>query len=541
MGEGTRTRPLHRTTLCAIALASAALGAAPARAVPVGEPPAICDRSLPGQVDYGHLLGEDGTFAVRSVGDAVIVGTLYLPSEATRDRPVPVVMRTHGGGGSRGSLGPNQGSLTKALIERGYAVMTWDTRGHGESKKDAAGRPNVLWSFDAPGLEVQDARALIRVLARCRAIAQEGPGDPVLGWVGTSNGAGIQLNTAAQEPAVDAIVPRLTWGDLRQDLAPNGVPKAYDALLVENLVKTRVQFDPMVGAIESEAATGALSGALVDWLGERSTLASAPAIRAPTLLLQGSMDTLFPLQDAFALFDAIRATGTPVKLIPHCVPHDVGEAPRRVCRSTPRLDEITLLWLDRYLKGQPVDTGPAVEWQAQDGQVRPAAAVPTNTVRVDLRRRPRRPLARLTGPGGSGGDTATFAAPAGPDQPKASWTRLVLRGPDRSCRPLFGRPRLWVNGAVGGGDGYLFAELQDVEPGGLARTINSTATPLRLSRGRFAVKLDLNGVAWTISRQHRLVLELTTGSDMYLEPRRFFKVRIDRVRAALPSTLSGAC
>ena len=67
---------------------------------------------------------------VESKDGTPIVATLMLPSGASRKSPAPVVLQTHGWGGTRAK---SPSGLLTALLQRGYAVLTWDSRGFGES------------------------------------------------------------------------------------------------------------------------------------------------------------------------------------------------------------------------------------------------------------------------------------------------------------------------------------------------------------------------------------------------------------------------
>lgn len=98
-----------------------------------------------------------------------------LPAGASKKAPAPVVLQTHGWGGTRAET---PSGILGRLLDRGYAVMTWDSRGSGESGGEA--------NIGAPGFEVADARALIDYLAARPEIQKDGPNDPRLGWIGGS-------------------------------------------------------------------------------------------------------------------------------------------------------------------------------------------------------------------------------------------------------------------------------------------------------------------------------------------------------------------
>lgn len=86
---------------------------------------------------------------VRSRDGTPIVATLMLPSDASARNKVPVIIGTHGWGGSRATT---PSGLVARLLDRGYAVLTWDSRGFGESGGEA--------NIGAPGYEVADASAI---------------------------------------------------------------------------------------------------------------------------------------------------------------------------------------------------------------------------------------------------------------------------------------------------------------------------------------------------------------------------------------------
>ncbi len=271
---------------------------------------------------------------VRSADQTPIVGTLVLPPGAGADTPVPVVLQTHGWGGSREKPGSNgwfRATSTAGVLQRhGYAVFTWDSRGFGES----GGEANVA----APGFEVKDAQAILDMLASRDEIAKDAPGDPKAGWAGGSNAGGVQFNTAAVDRRVDAIAPEISWGYLPEDLVTNGAPKlAWDELLY-GFGFRGAQLDglrpdnpagPQAGAYAREihqghaelAATGAITKETLDWYAARATTAHSSRIETPTLIIQGSIDTLFPLQDAFDNYTNVRGAGTPVKLMTYCSGH----------------------------------------------------------------------------------------------------------------------------------------------------------------------------------------------------------------------------
>ena len=459
-----------------------------------------------------------------------IVATLMLPANASADAPVPAVLQTHGWGGTRATA---PSGILRRLLDEGYAILTWDSRGFGES----GGEANV----GAPGYEVEDAKALLDYLASRPEIQTDGPGDPRVGWIGGSNAAGVQLNTAALDDRVDAIVPEISWGDLPQDLTPNGVVKqSWDTLLYAAGAATGAAnglgsaAGPQTGVyplqihqafIESNTV-GVISEPIRQWFAFRSTTTRSADIRTPTLIIQGTIDTLFPLQDAFTNYRNIKASGTPVKLITYCSGHTLAGCtypggasgyPEGADGRAPIYQDRIVAWLDRYVKGRRVSTGPEVEWQAQDGiyygadryplrRTRSVAGAPVET-------------GSLAGPGPGGGDGPADGNPAPNGELGRSAVRSKVVGPFAKPRSILGVPSVHLTGSVTGYQAFAFLELVDVAPDGSRVTVDDQVMPIALAGGAVDRTIDLHGVSWRLQPGHALELEITTGSSQYAIPR----------------------
>ena len=99
-------------------------------------------------------------------------------------------------------------------MPQGYAALTFDARGHGQSEG--------LVSIDGPR-EIQDVRELFGWLA-----AQPGVNGQRIGAFGYSYGGGAIWRATAEGVPFAAIEPAITWTDLYsallpQDLARSGV------------------------------------------------------------------------------------------------------------------------------------------------------------------------------------------------------------------------------------------------------------------------------------------------------------------------------
>ena len=120
------------------------------------------------------------TGTIHSFDGTAILYHLFVPAEASPASPVPVIFMTHGWGGSGQTS--NDGDV-KLLVDDGYAVLTWDQRGFGQS----GGEANV----DAQEFEVRDVQALIDFAATQPQIQLDAAGDPRMGMLGGSYAGGI--------------------------------------------------------------------------------------------------------------------------------------------------------------------------------------------------------------------------------------------------------------------------------------------------------------------------------------------------------------
>jgi ABC-2 type transport system ATP-binding protein len=283
-------------------------------------------------------------------------GTPGADSEGRR----PAVLLAHGFGGSKRDLIDQ----AERAAREGYVAMAYTARGFGAS----GGRIHL----DAPDYEVADASRLIDVLAERDDVQLDGPGDPRVGIAGASYGGALALLAAANDDRVDTIASAITWNDLAQSLFPQnavddptaGVFKQRWASLFfasglaaggsggsggsAGADPTCGRFDPTVCSLYAQAAqTGRPSDDIVALLRESSPAPVLDRITAPTLLLQGEQDSLFPLDQADANARGIGAAGTEVAVRWLEGGHDAGgDAASPDTFTGPVLD-----WFDEHLRG----------------------------------------------------------------------------------------------------------------------------------------------------------------------------------------------
>ena len=182
------------------------------------------------------------------------------PATASRSRRVPLIMHSHGWGGSRTKDPAAFGRFLRA----GYGVLSFDQRGFGESGGHAY--------VENPAVEGHDVRRLVRLVSRLGWVKQDGRGDPRMGAIGGSYGGGYQFLAAFEElrtkgkPVLDALAPEITWFDLNQSLAPDGVVRAAWANV---LAAASLQSDALPPKVYAALAEGSATGVLARRLGPR--------------------------------------------------------------------------------------------------------------------------------------------------------------------------------------------------------------------------------------------------------------------------------
>jgi ABC-2 type transport system ATP-binding protein len=144
-----------------------------------------------------------------------------------------------------------------------------------------------------------------------------------------------------------------------------GSPEA--AALEQALTCGRFRLD-ICQAYQTSAATGALTPEVAEVLDRSSPAAVLDRIEAPTLLLQGTQDSLFGLGQADANARGIAANGTPVKVVWFAGGHD-AQASEDV---TEDLREQVTAWFDFHLRGEGdplrgADPGTGFEFPAPTG------------------------------------------------------------------------------------------------------------------------------------------------------------------------------
>jgi len=527
-----------------------------------------------------------------------IVGDLYLPKSATPTRRVPAILMTNGFGGSK----DDQAGWGKYFASHGYALLSYSGLGFGGSTckitlddplyDGIAAKQLVSYLGGAKGIAFTDrahtkAAPALGVVKRDRRDhrGQLSHNDPRVGMLGGSYGGGAQFAAASVDPRIDTLIPMITWNDLSYSLDPNGTDQVnpvaqgvstrtpgaiklawglgFSALGMEqgaqsapddwNRMLACPNFaDWVCPALATAGTSGFFQPEAVAAARHASVGSYVKNIRVPVLLMQGQADTLFNLNEATATFRALRAQGTPVKMIWQYWGHSGGARPGEMDSSAPnpltQYDTARInAWFARYLKGADVSTGPTFayfrDWVRYTGTARPAYAT-SKVINVGHARNflmsgsdqlvEETPdvvvgMARLTTPlaGAPAGltplDVFGTMMPVREEQEQvpgtyAEWTSAALTAP----MTVVGSPKLNIMlnapSAAGGAMDpaaalVLFVKVLDVAPDGTAKSIHGLVAPVRIWHVNERLLVTMPGIVHRFPAGHSLRLVIS-GSDL---------------------------
>ena len=319
-------------------------------------------------------------FLASAVDGARLDVTVQIPLKA--DKPTPLVVLIHGYGGSKTS----SGDIARTLLDEGYAVLRYSTRGFGNSW----GQVNMV---DVHA-EVADLRSMIAQVVD-RADLQLNA--DAVAVTGASYGGGHSW-LATLEPTfatprgkvvrIRAVAPIAAWSDLLYSLLPNGrerrsvdgaggaklsyINGLYFSGVRENPERPYPNYpdyfigwhawinameptdvDPVFASIED-----GLAGYRSIWWQQRFWNAAA-ASRIPVFMVQGFTDDLFPMAEASRMLLALRTIDPTYPATAYF--GDIGHP--RASNKTGEVNYVLALmrqWLAWYLKGAGTEPTPVV-------------------------------------------------------------------------------------------------------------------------------------------------------------------------------------
>ncbi|MXR52721.1 hypothetical protein GRX03_14035 [Halovenus sp. WSH3] len=292
--------------------------------------------------------------------DGTELDTTYY--EPTAEGPHPAILMTHGWGGSKKDLttlpdGESEYSedvpLAEMYASRGYVVLAYTSRGFGQGENQGQGSGGQVNSTSE--LERRDASALIDYLANQDAVMTEGENDPVIGMDGTSYGGGIQLRTASADDRLNAIVPRATWNNLAQSLAPNGVIKRGWIQALEFGAQSGNIAESNTETTNGILERGYMTQADRQYYRQRSPVTYDAIEDTPALLVPELTDQLFPINEGVRNFRKLQTDGSQATLVlGQDGTHVLGQPdsyPPGSDTSAQFVDQLALQWHEAHLKG----------------------------------------------------------------------------------------------------------------------------------------------------------------------------------------------
>jgi ABC-2 type transport system ATP-binding protein len=369
----------------------------------------------------------------------------------------------------------------------------------------------------------------------------DGPGDPRLGMVGGSYGGGIQIVTAAIDCRVDAIVPEIAWHSLTTSLYKADTPKnGWSSILIAATNGRHV--DPHIPhAYRSAVTTGRINADDRAFFASRGPGdALVNRVNVPTLIIQGTVDNLFTLDEGIQNYRILRDNGVPTAMLWFCGGHGV-------CVTDPggptRVQTALINWLARYVKQDTtVDTGARFDFIDQNGTRYTTDDYPVaagTPVTADGRA-----ILPLVAGGGSGplhpaaNLKDILAGIAGAITPARATNAAEMRLTFDKAAVVVGAPELSLTyrGTVASGvdPTRVFAQLVD-ESSGIV--VGNQVTPIKvtLDGQSHTVTVPLEAIAFTGKVGSSLILQIVATTTAYAQPRLNGTVAFTKMHLSLPT------
>ena len=257
---------------------------------------------------------------------------------------------------------PQLGFRNDYLVERGYVQVVADVRGTGSSQG--------AWDSFGPS-EQKDGAELVKWAHSSARPWSNGD----VGLWGISYAAINQFFTAAQHPAgLKAMFPIVPAGDVYRDVAASGgqidsgfipfwlglvtatgvVPPAYTTVDPASGVGTLLQHAGGAFAFQGPTMADAVTGGDKSYDGSfyklRSPLSVVDKVKVPTFVTGGEYD-LFQRGEPM-LYQRLHDNGVPSRLLIGPWTHlQASSAPGLPAGTLPSLDDLSLRWFDKYLRG----------------------------------------------------------------------------------------------------------------------------------------------------------------------------------------------
>ena len=491
---------------------------------------ALAAGTAPGAAAESHSRRDVTIRSDEATNPIDVAATVHRPAGASAADPVPMILHSHGWGGSRAS---SEGAF-RTELDAGFGVLSFDQRGHGES----GGRAHV----QEPAREGRDVIAVLDFVAALEWVARSPsrgrpvpqPDNPTVFAMGRSFGGAYQLVGALTETCLegytrfDALAPQITWYDLPESLAPEGVVRttwvsalyAAGAGMVPRHVHEGFAYGATTGRWPDGDDPGEpdIDGRFHD-NGPVGFLEQGVRLDVPVLFGQGLSDNLFNLNQAWknlerTLTEEARAESALVgynggHALPNAVPPGDGTF-GGVAAGPAAYEEARL----RFFEAVRDDEGTArsvvgspYRLETASGDRRVAVeALDDRTAfgEVDL---------TVYGDGEGGLGVATTSTAASTTGVGAPVHLPLAAGP----LTVAGVPTLSATVTTAGLDQRLFVALSVGESPATAQVVQNNVLPLHEPQPIVAAArtLELPGVAVDVDRGETLHLMLTAVSDMF--------------------------
>ncbi|WP_421118259.1 CocE/NonD family hydrolase [Aquihabitans daechungensis] len=485
-----------------------------------------CDQGAAfGEVAVEPVDGVASDLTMTSFDDTAIRLHWFPVEGASADEPAPTILMGPGwslAGDTSTDGAALFGALSiGAMWDAGYNVLTWDPRGFGRSEGVA--------TVNDPAKEGKDVQAMLDFVAEQPEARTDAEGDPRAGMVGFSYGGGIQLTSAALDCRIDALVPGIAWNSLETSLyKAETVKTGWSKILTSTVDPERL--DPHINsASASGLRDGSLSDEDHDWFLSRGPGDEAiEQIDVPTLFIQGTVDTLFTLDEATRNYEILKTNDVPTANLWFCGGHGT-------CLTDPgdgdRVGRASFNWLDHHLQGKPLDPVPdlafldqeGTEWTVDEWDPDPdaidhwAGAVADGPVTLELTDASRSGGGGETDPGDPLGGLVAGITPT----KAATAIEATYENASDHDVLLLGAPklRLTYSGTLPEGetDGRLFAQLIDDESG---LVVGNQITPIEveLDGSSHELEVPLEMIAHRLPAGSSVTLQLVATTSAYATP-----------------------
>lgn len=435
----------------------------------------------------------------------------------------------------------------RALAEKGYLVLSYSTRGFGQSGGlvDVAGENSIA-----------DVSVLIDWLEANYPVGR-------LGMAGISYGGGISLLGAAQDARVKAVACLSGWADVVEALYPN---ETVNLVWGGLLVNTALRKEPELNQLWADLRSGQNLEQVIRFAAQRSAISYIDGLNehgTAVLLSNNFADYLFKPNSMVHLYSLLEG---PKKLLLNPGTHAITEI---LAGSDGRIWSTSFRWFDHHLKGEDngIDSEPKVDMAVRiSNKLEQYEDYPVTGESTTWYLRPRFTLFNNGGMHGERydgwrwtntfhGGSDTFAGTGIPllsdalegfgipvytpmlaingyyaieYQSPIQWQTLRIRGEPRLA--------MWIEPSRE--TVQLQAHLYDVGPLGLGRLI--THAPITLRGGRAGepqrVDVELFTTSYDVPAGHRVVLAIDTQGLIYQKPQDTdYRIRVPYSRSEASS------